>query len=312
MILRRSVYSALVYGLACVFTAAFAAPVSAQQVAITFDDLPVHGPLPPGETRLDVAEQLLKVIQSEHLPAVYGMVNAVQLSYDPRNMAVLKAWRKAGQPLASHTYTHMNLNTHTATEFEHDIELDEPVLEQLMQGEAAKGYDWRYLRYPYLSEGDGDKRLAVKQWLAARGYKVAEVSLEFGDYLWNEPYARCMAKHDDAAIQHLHDTYLAAAHQNMQAEREAAKAVFGHEIPYVLLLHIGAFDARMFPELVAQMRADGLSFTTLPKAEDDPAYATPATEMIGGGDLQDKVARYKHIAEPKRDSYEKELAALCR
>ena len=27
----------------------------AQQIAITFDDLPAHGPLPAGETRIEVA-----------------------------------------------------------------------------------------------------------------------------------------------------------------------------------------------------------------------------------------------------------------
>ncbi len=37
--------------------------------------------------------------------------------------------------------------------------------------------------------------------------------MDFGDYLWNDPYARCVAKHDGAAIARLHDTYLATADQ---------------------------------------------------------------------------------------------------
>jgi hypothetical protein len=147
--------------------------------------------------------------------------------------------------------------------------------------------------------------------VAEHGYKVAEVSLEFGDYLWNQPYARCMAKHDEAAIQRLHDTYLAAAREHMAAERAQATAVFGHEIPYVLLLHIGAFDARMFPELVAQMREEGLTFTSMPKAEEDPAYATPATQMIGDGELQEKIARVKGISPQHKDAW-RQMAILWR
>ena len=57
--------------------------------------------------------------------------------------------------------------------------------------------DGHWLRYPFLHEGDTlEKRRAVRAWLFAHGYKVAEVSMDFEDYLWNEPYARCMAKHD--------------------------------------------------------------------------------------------------------------------
>ena len=41
----------------------------------------------------------------------------------------------------------------------------------------------------------------------------------------------------------------------------------------MLPLHIGAFDARMLPRLLALYREDGFPFTTLPEAERDPAYA---------------------------------------
>ena len=285
----------------------------AQQVAITFDDLPVHSSLPTGETRLQVAEQILAVIKSEKLPPVYGMVNGVQVEKDPKTFEVLKAWRAAGQPLANHGYTHMNLDKHSVAEFEKDVTDNEKLLEALMKGAPEKGYDWKWLRYPFLAEGDDTpKRAQVRTWLADHGYKVAEVSLEFNDYNWNPPYARCLAKGDDAGVKRLHDTYLAAARQNFMAYREEAKAVFGHEIPYVLLLHIGAFDAHMFPELIAQMKAYGYTFTTLPKAEMDPAYAIGPEGMKGGGPLTDMVARAKGIAIPHRDNYEKELAELCK
>jgi len=40
----------------------------------------------------------------------------------------------------------------------------------------------------------------------------------------------------------------------------------------VLLMHIGAFDARMLPELLALYRSRGVKFISLPDAISDPAY----------------------------------------
>ena len=49
-------------------------PASAQQVAITFDDLPTHGDLPEGQTRLDIANSILTTLRSQHMPLVYGFI----------------------------------------------------------------------------------------------------------------------------------------------------------------------------------------------------------------------------------------------
>ncbi|HVG27552.1 MAG TPA: polysaccharide deacetylase family protein [Acidobacteriaceae bacterium] len=292
-----------------------AAPSGASHtgLAITFDDLPVHSALPPGETRMDVARQLLKAIKDAHLPPIYGMVNGVWTERQPETIEVLRAWRAAGEPLGSHTWTHMPLNSHSAEEWEADALKNEPLLEQLTKAAPVQTATWHYLRYPNLQEGDtAEKRLAVRAWLKEHGYTVAEVTSSFGDYNWNEPYARCMTKGDQAGVQRLHDTYLAAAHQNMAAYVAENRAVFGHDVPQVLLMHIGAFDARMFPELVRQMRADGFRFVSLEEAQKDPAYATPLSEMTGRGTLGDMVAPSRGVPLTKRDDYTKELAAMCR
>ena len=40
--------------------------------------------------------------------------------------------------------------------------------------------------------------------------------------------------------------------------------------PYVLLMHLRAFDARMLPRLLDQYRRDGAMFVTLEQAQADP------------------------------------------
>jgi hypothetical protein len=52
-----------------------------------------------------------------------------------------------------------------------------------------------------LWEGDTlEKRRAVRAYLKEHGYRVAQVSLDFEDYAWNDAYSRCSAKGDEAAI----------------------------------------------------------------------------------------------------------------
>ena len=81
--------------------------------------------------------------------------------------------------------------------------------------------------------------------------------MSFADYSWNAPYARCLAKGDQAAIAGLERSYLAAAERAITASRAASKTIYGRDIPYVLLMHAGAFDARMAPRLLALYRPDG-------------------------------------------------------
>ena len=135
--------------------------------------------------------------------------------------------------------------------------------------------DWHWLRFPFLAEGDTpQKRADVRKYLAAHGYKIASVTMSFGDYMWNEPYARCIAKNDTAAIAQLESSYLEAASTDADFRRAMSKALYGHDIPYVLLMHVGAFDARMLPRLLKLYRDKGFTFISIQDAENDPFYAS--------------------------------------
>ena len=279
----------------------------AQQIAFTFDDLPSHGSLPPGETRLQIARSILDTLKQHHMPPTYGFVNGVHLTTDPSTAEVLKAWIAAGQPLGNHTYSHPNLSSMTAEAFEQEIEKNEPVLKQY-----AGNSDWHWLRFPFLSEGDTlEKRRAVRAWLTAHNYKIAEVNMSFGDYLWNPVYARCVAKHDEASIKQLHELYLAAADDAIAPARTLSKEVYGRDIPYVLLMHIGAFDARMLPELIALYRSRSFTFVSLPEAEKDPAYSDDADIAPAGGTELDQIAMKRKLPIPPQHNYSKQLDSIC-
>ena len=103
---------------------------AAQKVAITFDDLPLNGSLPPGVTRAETTKGVLAILKKRHAPPVYGFVNAKKLEGSADGAEALKLWA-AAEPVGNHTYSHMDLEQNTVEAFEREIEEDEPALELL-------------------------------------------------------------------------------------------------------------------------------------------------------------------------------------
>jgi peptidoglycan-N-acetylglucosamine deacetylase len=306
--LRSFSIAELVRSLLLVAGMVIAGSAGAQQIAFTFDDLPVHGPLPPGETRIQVANQVIGALRRAHLPPTYGFINGIAVEQHPETLAVLAAWRAAGNPLGNHTWSHINLNQHTLQDFEADTEKNETLLQLQM-----KGQDWKWFRYPFLAEGDtAAKKMGFRVYLAEHGYRIAGVAASFADYEWNEPYARCSAKGDKKAIRWLEKSYLAAATEDIGYRKAMSETLYNREIPYVLLMHIGAFDAKMLPRLLALYQSHGFTFVSLEDAEKDPFYKYDADpKLLPGPDTLEGAMNEKHLPLPQKKDYSSRLSALC-
>jgi peptidoglycan/xylan/chitin deacetylase (PgdA/CDA1 family) len=282
--------------------------VHAQQIAFTWDDLPAHSALPSGETRVEIGRKIVAAMKDAHMPPVYGFVNGVFTEQEPLSTPMLKEWHDAGLPLGNHTWSHMNLNTHSLAEWEADTLKNEALLKSYMGNE-----DWHWLRYPNLTEGDTpQKREDARKFLAEHGYKVAAVTMSFGDYLYNGPHARCVAKKDEASIAQLEASYLAAAAATIDYTRAMSKALYGRDIPYVLLMHVGALDARMLPRLLALYRDRGFSFVSLQDAEKDPFYKNDLDLSLPAvPDSLEEAMRARNLPLPKRPAPTIDLNTLC-
>ncbi|MGA7907726.1 MAG: polysaccharide deacetylase family protein [Candidatus Sulfotelmatobacter sp.] len=281
----------------------------AQKLAITMDDLPLNGALPPGVTRVETTRNTLAVFKKHHVPPVYGFVNAKKLEGSVDGAEAMKLWA-AAEPVGNHTYTHIDLEQNTAEAFERDLEQDEPALELL----ARPGEDWHWLRYPYLHEGDTvEKRRAVRSYLKAHGYKIAQVTMDWEDYLWNGAYARCVAKNDAKSIAWLRSSYLSTASEFIDLARAQAKLIYGHEINYVLLTHLGAFSSTILPDALDLLKKKGFKLVTLEEAESDPAYESdPDVGLHDAGTLLDQWMQVKQIKYPDHaEKPYKELASIC-
>ena len=91
-----------------------------------------------------------------------------------------------------------------------------------------------------------------------------------------------------------------------------AQALYGHDIPYVLLMHLGAFDARMLPRLLALYRERGVKFVTLAEAERDPFYANDLDLKLTGPDTLEGAMQERHLMLPAHAGLPAELDTMCR
>jgi lysophospholipase L1-like esterase len=278
------------------------------EIAITFDDLPVHGPLPERDSRTAIMAKISAALKNAGVPPTYGFTNGGFAENEPASKPALAAWRASGQVLANHTWSHMSLNEHSFAEWEADVLRDEAVIAPLMQGA-----DSHWLRYPFLAEGESPEKWgAARAFLAKHGYKVASVTMSFGDYAWAAPYARCVAKHDAQGIAALEASYLKAAADTLAWAQAASRTVTGRDVPLVLLMHVGALDAELLPRLLDFYRSQGARFISLAEAERDPFYAgdvAPATARRPA--TFEAAAAAKEIALPRAPALPALLETVC-
>ena len=279
------------------------------QLAITMDDLPVHGVLPPGESRLSVARRILTAFKAAGVPEVYGFINGYQVEREPGSEAALAAWTAAGYPLGNHTWSHRNLNQASAQEFESEIVRNEESLRRFGSGELR-----RWLRYPYLVEGsDSAKRDSVRAALARRGYRIAAVTMDFSDWQWNDAFVRCLAPGRQSELAALEKAYLDNVREAATRSRSLSRALYGRDVPYVLLTHIGEMEARMMPGVLDVYREMGFRYTTLEAAQRDSIYRRDVDPSLPAGPPSlEARARERGLPIPPRTDRRTMLDATCR
>jgi len=283
------------------------------KVALTFDDLPLNGTQPAGKSQEQITRETVAVLKKHRIPPSFGFINARKLERSSDGARALQIWIASGNPLGNHTYSHMSLTKNPAEDFEQEILRNEPVLELLTPANAKS--DWHWLRYPFLHEGDTvEKRRAVREFLRMNGYRVAQTTLDWEDYLWNGVHARCLDKNDQAAIEWLRSSYLSEAERWIRAQRNFAKLVWGREINHVALLHLGSFSSAILPDLFALLDREGFNIVTLEEAQRDPIYQSdPDIGAPNGGTLTELMMQAKGIPWPEglADKPREKLRTLC-
>jgi peptidoglycan/xylan/chitin deacetylase (PgdA/CDA1 family) len=275
---------------AFVLAALLAAP--RREVAITFDDLP-----DVGESAIEVQEsltrRLIDDLKNENVPAI-EFVNEDKLldeseQPDPRRVALIQQWLDAGAQIGNHTFSHIDLNQVPLEQFEQDV----------LRGELITGSQWsagalaggssgagrgagaplKWFRHPYLDTGETlAKRDETDAFLAAHGYRVAPVTIDNSEWIYDQAYGRAAWWQRPA----LRRSYIHYMRRRFAWAEAMSHLVFHRDIAQILLLHASTLNADAFPELAAMMRARGYRFVAIEDAFRDAAYATP-DRWTGGG-----------------------------
>jgi len=260
-------------------TGAAIAPLAAQparQVAITVDDLPA---IAQGDRSVATYERitdgLLRVFAEHRVPAI-GFVNEEKLrtagEVDPRRVATLRRWVDAGLELGNHAYSHPDFHRTPVDAYIADVARGDSVTRRVMQ---AAGRRPRFFRHPFLHTGRTlDDRRRFETFLAERGYRVAPVTIDNGDYLFAAAYDLAQ---DQATRARLADDYVRYMEAVTAYYEQQSVALFGREIPQVLLLHANNLNADHFGRLARMYRRRGYAFVPLEQALEDPAYASEDT-----------------------------------
>jgi len=249
------------------------------QVAVTVDDLPVHGPTPPGVTRMAMIERLLVAFAAHALPPVHGFVNGKRVDDDPATEAVLRRWVAAGHELGNHSWSHPSLNSTALEAYLADVRKGEEILARV-----APRQTWKVFRYPFLQQGDTvEKRDGVRRFLEETGYVVADVTIDADDWAYSPPFVRCAERGDQSTLTALRRSFVRGHVEELRRIRAVTRMLAGREVPQVLLLHAGAADADSIDALLTAFEAEGARWISLREALADPFYAPAVHTPVPSG-----------------------------
>jgi len=276
--LPRSWYLALSLCLFAGITSASAAAQTDRKVAVTIDDLPAGDAYTiDAATITDINSRLVATLREQKIPAV-GFVNEKKLykfgEVDER-IKSLALWVDSGLELGNHTFSHLSLNTAGLKAFEDDVIQGETVTSLLLAQHKMK---LRFFRHPYLDAGrDLETRRQAEAFLAARGYRIAPVTVDAWDWMYGGVYEDAKKRGDSALQQQVVKSYLSYTDEIFAWAEQLSRNLVGYDIKQILLLHANQLEADHFNELVELIRKRGYRFIALEEALGDPAYSMPDT-----------------------------------
>jgi len=266
------------------------------KVAVTVDDVPAHGDLLPGTTRLQTNKSILNTLKANGLTKVYGFANGKDAVVSADAMQSLNAWLLAKYPLGNHTFSHSDLDQTGTIKYLSDIQRMQHLLSELAP-EPPNRSDFTFFRYPYLHEGATlEQRHTVRKFLFDNRYRIAEVTVDWDDWAWNDAYTRCARRHDDKSITWLKREVIITAENQLRNSKRAARQLFNRDIAQILLLHDSMFTAAILDSLLRDLRHKGVAFISLDYASKDPVYdIDPGVTPSDGGTFLSRIALARHV-----------------
>jgi peptidoglycan/xylan/chitin deacetylase (PgdA/CDA1 family) len=250
-----------------------------KQVCFSYDDLPVVGyGVEDPAFRQNILSRLIKSLKQNKVPAI-GFVNEAKLygqsgiMNDQINM--LRQWIESGLELGNHTFSHLDYNTTTLTEYTQDILKGEQFSRQLL---AKANMDLKYFRHPFLHIGNSkDKFDSLNMFLSEHNYITAPVTIDNEDYVFALAYEKARVKGNSSLMKQIGADYLIYMEEKLVYYENQAQSLFGRNISQIVLLHANLLNADYAHSLIQVFRKNKYDFVSMDQALKDDAYKTKIT-----------------------------------
>jgi hypothetical protein len=161
-----------------------------------------------------------------------------------------------------------------------------------------------------------DFRHAVDSALRDRGYVVAPVTVDNEEWVYAAAFARARDVGDTALVRRIVADYFRHLDAVFSYSEELSRALFGREIPLVLLLHANELNAAHLGAVLDRLAARGYRFIPLAEALADSAYKSEDS-YVGptGPSWLIRWAETRGLAvpaEPRAESYVVEASGIAR
>ena len=263
----------LVIGLLLLFLGGWFSDPSARplaenkKISLTFDDLPALGPLGFWRPR-EISNTILRTLDRHEIKAA-GFVVGEKIDDDLSTFIVLEDWVSRGHILGNQTYSDVDLNELSTKDFLEHVADGQNYLRRLSR---AYPFNYRYLRYPFLHQGNKRTKKGVAKALYNANYEIAHVTVKTSDDQFNRIYIG--NEREPEKIAQLKLLYLEHITQALDYAESQSEKVFGRNINHILWLHGGAVTANFLEDLINQLLARGYHFIPFPEALSDPAFET--------------------------------------
>lgn len=242
------------------------APTFAGELAVTLDDLPWVGALPPGVSRGEATGRLLSALSGAGAPAT-GFVDCGRVQ---PGAPVLRQWLKRGMRLGNHTANHVDLDRAGAERWIAAARSCDADLRKLTGDSAI------YFRYPYLHRGKTPELYAAaRRALDELGAIVAPVTIVTVDWILAAPYTNALAARDSARADSIGATLVDHVLRTTRHYQAVAREKVGRDVAHILLLHANALPADNVGRVLEHLRAEGFRFVPLDSVLRDPIYRLP-------------------------------------
>lgn len=265
---------------------------AAEQVALTFDDLPVMSIVEDAGYERQTVFRLIEALRAHHLPATgFAIGGDVVTGRSSRGEDLLDAWLRAGFPVGNHTWSHQSLNKIGAAAYIADTARNDRLLKRRLR---EFGQSPRWFRHPYLETGASlsDKQ-RFEAWLRRHGYRVAPVTMENADWEFSPVYDDALQRGDMVKAAEVRSAYLDYTRKAVAWYRKAALDLLGRRPAFVFLLHACRLNADTIAELDQLLAAQNLKPVSLETAMRDPAYRQADDWADPDGD--EWLTRWAHV-----------------